>query len=235
MTRGSSCKVDKLREKRNRPPDGEPWVWLTRELLESDAWRTAPINTRRVVERVALEHMAHAGRMNGELIVTYTDFQKWGIRSPSISAAIQDAILRGLIDRTQKGRASHGLDRWPSKYAVGWYPRRDAAAALNRWKNYKLQKSDKNNFSPAYGSEGGEAQKTTISRPRNRQSVRPTEPKAAMPVNCCNSPPSEPKVLSIFRERGGDGTLTHPKNEGDDGWPELPAFLDRRGKGNACL
>lgn len=28
------------------------------DMLESDAWRTAPINTRRVIERLMLEHMA---------------------------------------------------------------------------------------------------------------------------------------------------------------------------------
>ncbi len=45
----------KLREKRNRPPEGEPWIWLTRELIESEAWHSAPINTRRVVERLIIE------------------------------------------------------------------------------------------------------------------------------------------------------------------------------------
>ena len=32
------------------PAAGEPWVWLTRELLRSDAWRSLGINGRRVVD-----------------------------------------------------------------------------------------------------------------------------------------------------------------------------------------
>ena len=127
----------KLRDKRNHPPEGEPWLWLTRELIESDAWHTAPINTRRFVERLMLEHMAHAGTMNGELVCTYADCVKFGIFRRFIRITILDAIARGLVDMTQQGKASSGSERWPSRFALGWLPRRDGAAALNRWKAYR--------------------------------------------------------------------------------------------------
>ena len=107
----------KLRDKRNHPPEGEPWVWLTRELIESDAWRTAPINTRRFVERLMIEHMAHAGTENGKLVCTYDDLAKFGVASRHRHAAIADALARGLVDRTEQGKPSTGADRWPSKYA----------------------------------------------------------------------------------------------------------------------
>jgi hypothetical protein len=126
----------KLRAKRNHPPEDQPWVWFTREMLESEAWHSAPTNTRRVVERVILEHMAHAGTMNGDLTVTYADFEKFGIRLGSIAGAIKDAAARGWIIITQKGRASRGEDRWPSNYALGWLPFRDGAAAANKWKSW---------------------------------------------------------------------------------------------------
>jgi hypothetical protein len=128
--------ADKLRQKRNRPPSDQPWVWLTRELLESDAWSTAPINTRRLVERLMLEHMAHAGTENGRLVRTYRDFEKFGIRHQSVGAAIADAADRGLILVTHRGRASAGQDRWPSRYALGWLPTHDGASAPNRWKSW---------------------------------------------------------------------------------------------------
>ena len=131
---GSKPHHVKLRETRNRPPNGEPWVWLTRELLESDAWRSMSRAARLVVDRVLIEHMAHAGTANGDLIVTYADFVKFGVRRESLPAAIADAGARGLIIITEKGRASTGPDRWPSKYAVGWLPLKDGAAAPNRWK-----------------------------------------------------------------------------------------------------
>jgi hypothetical protein len=131
----------KLREKRNRPPDGEPWVWLTRELLESDAWRSMSRAARLVVDRVMVEHMAHAGTENGNLVVTYADFVKFGVRRESLPGAIADAAARGLITVTEKGRASTGPDRWPSRYALGWLPLFDGAPALNRWKAWSPRRS----------------------------------------------------------------------------------------------
>ena len=128
MRKPVTIQADKLRNRGNRPPADEPWVWFTREFLESAAWRTAPINTRRVVDRLILEHMAHGGTMNGELICTYKDFEKWGIRHQSLIAAIQDALSRGLVNITQQGRASRGENRQPSKYALGWLPLRDGSA-----------------------------------------------------------------------------------------------------------
>ena len=89
---------------------------------------------RLVVDRIMIEHMAHAGTENGNLVVTYADFVKFGVRRESLPAAIADAADRGLIIITEKGRASTGPDRWPSKYAVGWLPLKDGAAAPNRWK-----------------------------------------------------------------------------------------------------
>jgi hypothetical protein len=121
-----------LREKRNRPPDGEPCIWITRELIESDAWRSMSRPARLVLDRIMIEHMAHAGTMNGELIVTYTDFIKHGSRRESLPAGIAEASGRGLIIVTEKGKASTGPDRWPSKYALGWLPLKDGAAASNR-------------------------------------------------------------------------------------------------------
>jgi hypothetical protein len=76
----------------NRPPADMPWIWLTREMMESPAWRALGtcegVNERRVVERLMLEHMAHAGTENGNLVVTYRDFEAYGVRYKSIKTAI---------------------------------------------------------------------------------------------------------------------------------------------------
>jgi hypothetical protein len=126
----------KLREKRNRPPADQPWVWFTRELLESDAWRTAPINTRRFVERLMLEHMNHGGTENGNLIATFEDCAKWGIRRESIPLAQDDAVKRGLVYLTERGISAPGAGRKPSRFGLGWLPGRDGTPAPNRWKRY---------------------------------------------------------------------------------------------------
>jgi len=76
---GSKPLASRLRDKRNSPPQDQPWVWLSREMLESEALRSLSLAARRVVDRVILEQMAHAGKENGNLIVTYDDFVRFGI------------------------------------------------------------------------------------------------------------------------------------------------------------
>jgi len=92
----------KLWEKRNRPTG--PFVWITREMLESEAWCSLSLAARRVIDRVMIEHMLHAGTENGNLIVTYRDFRKCGIRGSSIKPAISEAGERGLLITIAKGR-----------------------------------------------------------------------------------------------------------------------------------
>jgi hypothetical protein len=127
----------KLREKRNRP-DG-PFIWMTRELLESDAWRTADRATRVFVDRLLIEHMAHAGTENGLLVATFNDLVKWGISRRLIVKAQKEAIRRGLVYRSQKGCRSAGAGRRPHRFGLGWLPGHDGSAAPNRWKLYQAK------------------------------------------------------------------------------------------------
>ena len=124
-------------EQANRPPAGQPWVWFTREMMESPAWWALTAPARRVVDRIAVEHMHHGGTMNGELPVTYDDFQQFGISRHAIRTAIDVAIALGWVDVTVRGLRSYGSARRSSKYALTWLPRNDAIAATNRWATIK--------------------------------------------------------------------------------------------------
>jgi hypothetical protein len=119
----------------NRPKGA--FIWLTRELLASQAWREMPLSARRVVERVLIEHMNHAGTFNGSLIVTYDDFEKFGVRRKSIARAIKKAVALGFLDVTGKGHRSYGIGRRPSTYGITWLPRCDGTPASNRWRKIK--------------------------------------------------------------------------------------------------
>lgn len=121
-------------KKLNHPPAGQAWVWFTREMLESPAWIAMPLSARRVVERIMVEHMAHAATANGELVVTYDDFQKCGLRRQSIYPSIRAAVALGWISITCQGRRSCGARKTPSRYYLAWLPACDGAAPTNRWK-----------------------------------------------------------------------------------------------------
>jgi hypothetical protein len=130
----------------NRPPADMPWIWLTREMMESPAWRAlgtcVGVNERRVVERLILEHMAHAGTENGNLVVTYQDFEAYGVRYKSIKTAIAAVSALGWIEITVQGKASFEGQRFPSRYALTWLPQPALGKpATNRWRNIKTPES----------------------------------------------------------------------------------------------
>lgn len=122
--------------RRARPPEGSSWVWLTREMLESPAWQAMRLAARKILDRLIIEHLAHGGLENGALLVTYTDFQRFGVRRPSIAAAIVEGETLGFLDVVQRGGSAYAEFRNPSLYALAWMDRKDGTPPTNRWKAF---------------------------------------------------------------------------------------------------
>src|SRR5829696_1304072 len=78
------------------------------ELRTSPAWRALPDNARRVLDRLELEHMQHAGGRNGTLICTFDDFAKNGIRRKKCRP--RDPPVRGtwISGNDTQGRVGQG-------------------------------------------------------------------------------------------------------------------------------
>jgi hypothetical protein len=133
--RGHSPEIS-IKRDRNAVPKGEPWIWLTQEMLESPAWRALPPAAKGVIERIAIEHMSHGGTENGKLPVTYTDFENYGIRRMSIRFGIMAAEALGWITITQEGHAGAGDTRRTTRYALQWLDRHDGAPRSNAWKRF---------------------------------------------------------------------------------------------------
>jgi GNAT superfamily N-acetyltransferase len=138
----SKARTTTSAKRENRPPPDMPWIWLTREMLEAPAWRAMPIHARRVVERVCIEHMAHAGTANGNLTVTYRDYRAYGIGQRRIRKAIEIAEALGWIEVTVRGRRSFEAERYPSRYALTWLPQPALGRhATNRWRQITTPES----------------------------------------------------------------------------------------------
>jgi hypothetical protein len=117
-----------MSDKLNRPPKGQPFVWLTRELLASAAWREMSINGHRFVHFLLLEHMGKSGRENGKLKAPYKQLVRHGITRRLIAAAIREAEELGLVDSHRGGM------RVATTYALTWLPLHDGTAPSNRWR-----------------------------------------------------------------------------------------------------
>lgn len=132
-------------QKPNSPPQGEPWIWYSIEMLESPAWAAMTLNARRILDRLCIENRAHAGTANGSLCVTYDEFMTFGIPSRNaVAAALRVAVALGFVDVTFRGRRSYGGSRLASCYALTWLDQAGAGQRTNRWKRIATkQEADK--------------------------------------------------------------------------------------------
>lgn len=99
-------------------PPGMPWVPHTAELLKSVAWRTRSIHCARLIDRMEIEHMAHAGKENGYLLVTYNQLVEHGISRKFIRHAIEEAVERGLLVVVRQGAYRGGARSCPNLYCL---------------------------------------------------------------------------------------------------------------------
>jgi hypothetical protein len=104
----------------NRIKINEPFIPHRRSMLESPAWRMLPPLARQVVDAIELELMRHAGKDNGQLVVSYADFAKYCTASTHkrlIARAIREAEALGFLIIV-RGTAGVGKNRLPNQYRL---------------------------------------------------------------------------------------------------------------------
>jgi hypothetical protein len=104
------------RQRRNAITD--QFVPHTRKMLESPAYRVLSRAALQVLARIEIEHMSHGGKENGNLPVTYDDFEKYGIHRHSIAPAIRELVALGFIKVTEHGCAGNREFRSPNKFEL---------------------------------------------------------------------------------------------------------------------
>lgn len=121
-----------------RPPEGEPWIWLPRAILASDAWRSLGINARRFMDFLFIEHLNHAGRENGNLRATYEQLERFGIGARYVAAAIQQAEDAGLV------ACQRGGMRVATTYTITFYAQADGTPASDSWRRFRAAEKNRN-------------------------------------------------------------------------------------------
>jgi hypothetical protein len=103
------------------PPEGEPWVWMTRTMLGSLTYRSLSISARRILDRLLYEHSSHGGRENGNLACPYRQLDQWGVTLDDARRGFEELIVAGYVERTFQGLRQDGAGD-PSRYALTWLP-----------------------------------------------------------------------------------------------------------------
>ena len=88
------------------------------EMLESPAFRVLSHSALRVLHRLEIELAHHGGLDNGNLPVTYDDFEEYGIDRHAVAPAVRETVALGFVEITEQGRAGNAAWRTPSKYRL---------------------------------------------------------------------------------------------------------------------
>src|SRR6516164_783854 len=108
------------------------------EMQESPGFRVLSLSAHRALCRIEIEHAHHAGRENGRLPVTYTDFVAYGVSKHAVAPALRELEALGFIEVTERGRGGNAEWRIPNKFRLTYRPVSYAPyAETNEWKLIK--------------------------------------------------------------------------------------------------
>lgn len=114
---------------------GDQFSSRRKDMLESPAYRALTLSAHRIIDRVCLEHLYQGGAENGRLIVTYDDFEKYGVHRHSIAPGIRLAVGLGFLIITKQGRAGNAEWRAPHQYRITFHAAEGIAGdGSHEWK-----------------------------------------------------------------------------------------------------
>lgn len=112
---------------------GQSFVPHRLELVVSFPWRKRPIPLMRIIERLEIEDMRHAGGENGNLYVSYTQFVAYGISRSAIRPMLDLGVEIGLIAIIQAENWVGDL-RPENAYRLTYLPAKGQKAPSDEWR-----------------------------------------------------------------------------------------------------
>lgn len=139
----------------------EQFIAHRKSMLESDAWGRLTLAARRILDRLELEHMDHAGRENGRLPCSYRDFEAFGVRKASVREALGLLCSLGFVEVTEPGRAGNGEWRRVARYRLTYLATPDAEAT-DDWKRSTPPRDIESGRENASGPVGAKTRPKTV-------------------------------------------------------------------------
>jgi hypothetical protein len=114
----------------------QQFVYYTREMIDSPAYRALSLQGRKILRRLELEHMAHGGQDNGKLPCRYHDFVKYGCRKNGLSAALIEVDILGFAPTMSLGTRAYGnVPGKASTFRLTYLPTAEGPAT-DEWKRW---------------------------------------------------------------------------------------------------
>ncbi len=112
--------LSKMQRKWINPPKDRPWARIYVDVIDSAAWRGLSVNARRVLDALIAQHFRYCQKENGNLQISYRDFNNAGVTRRLIGAGIQELKDAGLIT-TRQGTPTNDVMRPPTLYELTIY------------------------------------------------------------------------------------------------------------------
>ncbi len=216
-----------MAKSKRRTPLAENWISYPRSMLESCALRALGHTAIRVMHRIELEHMAHGGAENGKLIVTYDQFEEYGVSRNSVGPAIRELVALGFLEITEKGIASNENGR-PNRFRLTYVNMKSREQPTNEWKRVmtteeadrlaKEARAEKDQRACALGSRGARA------RLKKQNSVT-TSDTGSVPTTDTEGAVSQSQLPILLGSVTTDVTTIY--NLGGEASPSIPTHAAR--------
>ncbi len=108
------------------------WIAHRLELKVSPSWRHRPVPLIRILERIEVEHLRHAGKQNGQLTVAYEQLVACGVSRRVIAPALECGVRLGLIEVRQTHEMVSNI-KSPNLYRLTYVPETDRRAPTDEW------------------------------------------------------------------------------------------------------
>ena len=117
--RSSATPLAKFKPK-NRPNECgfTQFCWMPLEMMESEAFRALSANSRRLLDRILIEHVHQGGMENSRLVVTHKALRDYGLNGSSVREAIDECVAFGFI-RVRAGGRWAGTNQ-PNRFRLTW-------------------------------------------------------------------------------------------------------------------
>ena len=119
---------------------GGGWIPHRLRLIMSPAWVQRPIPVARILDRLEIEHMQHAGKENGELCVSFDQFVAAGVSRKIVRAAEEAAEALGLLVVVRSEEITRNI-RQPNKYRLTYVPEKNRRAPTDEWQDITAEKA----------------------------------------------------------------------------------------------
>ncbi|GLQ78080.1 hypothetical protein GCM10007881_15960 [Mesorhizobium huakuii] len=123
-------------------------AWLTAfvphrlELLVSPPWQLAPVPLRRMLERLEIEHLRHGGQNNGQLYVSFGQFEAASISRRKIVSTQALGAELGLMETIRSSEPVGDL-RAPNAYRLTYVEAKGGVAPTDEWKRITKDRAER--------------------------------------------------------------------------------------------